>query len=469
MSAKDRDSHIEYGGAPTQNATADEERMREILDETEFDSDLGVELARDAQRLVAGELSEAEFHERHHEAVVEEFGVDERPLEVIADAVDEAGGDRRGLIETLEDLDFDEDESRRDVLKKSGAVAGGLSLGVWGTTEEYGGDDPTDDGVATVADVEDEFEDDPDDVQMGMVIDLERCDGCLGCVSACREDNNWSRGANWMYVFAYEEDGREDEDFLVRPCMHCSNPPCAKVCPVEARHKRTKDGLVLTDYDICIGCRYCQVSCPYGVNYFQWGDPGSIVDEMDQDHRYDERGRHVDGVPLKGTMGKCTFCPTRQDDPETRGSVACMEACDDMGMHVIHFGNLNDPESRPRRYLRQRREAARGNRPNVDGDEEWATTSTKQDDVSTFRLLEDMGTQPNVIYIGDEPGPTATQVDGPVSYEAQGTVDRRKDVLDQGAGADVSENHVSTHGGHGSGHAHGSSHGDGDENGGDHG
>ncbi|MCH7659070.1 MAG: 4Fe-4S dicluster domain-containing protein [Euryarchaeota archaeon] len=430
----------------------DEERMRGILDETEYDTELGVALAKDAQKLIAGELSEAEFAARHHEAIIEEFETDERPLEALADGdleeVDD-DTDRKGLKDALSGFDPDDEQSRREVLKKSGAVAGVLSLGAWGTAESMaGGDDEEESGVAAA-------DEDEEGRQMGMVIDLERCDGCIGCVDACREENNWSSGANWMYVLAYEDEGRDDEDFLIRPCQHCTNAPCDKVCPVNARHTREEDGLVLTDYDICIGCRYCQVACPYGVNYFQWGDPGEGMEAMSDEHRYDDRGRHVDGVPLKGTMGKCTFCPTRQDDPETRGSVACMEACDAMGMGAIHFGDLNDPESRPNQYLEERRAEVRTNGPHTDEDGVSPHSSTEEDDISTFKLLEDKGTDPNVIYIGNEPGPNAQQVDGPVSYEGRVGADRRKDVLDEGADAEANGNHESTTGvTRGDGHEH---------------
>jgi len=85
-----------------------------------------------------------------------------------------------------------------------------------------------------------------------------------------------------MYVLAFEDGNVEspepdnyesvhDFNFLVRPCQHCTDAPCEKVCPTTARHTRDRGGLVLTDYEVCIGCRYCQVACPYGVNYFQWG------------------------------------------------------------------------------------------------------------------------------------------------------------------------------------------------------
>jgi len=97
-----------------------------------------------------------------------------------------------------------------------------------------------------------------------MAIDLERCMGCRACMEACKVENNTTEAAFWMYVFRFEEGEFPDVDvtFLPRPCMHCDNPPCVKVCPVGARHKQ-EDGLVLTDFERCIGCRYCEVACPF--------------------------------------------------------------------------------------------------------------------------------------------------------------------------------------------------------------
>ena len=410
----------------------DEDELREMLDETEYDSELGLELARDAQRLVAGDITEEEFHDRHHEAIVDEFGADDRPLETITEAAEEATADR-DPVAFLERIGNDDEYTRRDAMKVSGAAAGALAIGAWGTAEQMGDD------ASSLASTDTNPQD--GDTQWGMVIDLDRCDGCLGCVEACREENQWERGANWMYVLAYEDDTRSTgEDFLIRPCMHCGNAPCEKVCPVEARHTRDKDGLVLTDYDICIGCRYCQVACPYGVNYFQWGEPAVDQEEIPEEHTYDERGRWVDSRPPKGTMGKCTMCPTRQDGllgEDKVGTVACMDMCDEMGMNAIHFGDLSDPESRPNQYIRERRRQETGRRPGSDKTaDDFLHTSTKEQDISTFRLLEEMGTEPNVIYIGNQPGPNAQQVDGPVTYEAVGSTDRRKDVLDEGADAD---------------------------------
>ena len=436
-----------------------EEEMRERLEETEYDADLGMEMARDAQRLVAGEISEEEFHSKYHEAVIEEFEVDDRPTAEAFEDLDVDPGE--GLEEALKSFEGDEDQSRREVMKKMGLGAAAVGLGGMATREN--GDTAAEPPVAA------NNHDADEGINYGMVIDLERCDGCLQCVVGCMNENQWASGANWMYVLTFEDENTEEENFLVRPCQHCNNAPCDKVCPVNARHTREKDGLVLTDYETCIGCRYCQVACPYGVNYFGWHDPAEEDDKADwdeinqvpesprelrqmsiderrerlqeyNDHMHDERGRWVDSRPPKGVMGKCTMCPSRQDGnmgEDAVGTVACADACDTAGMSAIHFGDMNDPESRPRQYL-QRREDVQPTSAELaeqmEGDEEWVNPDMpdERQKMSAFRLLEDMGTDPSVVYIGHEPGENAEQVEGPVSYDAlPGTQDSRKDALDE--------------------------------------
>ena len=435
-----------------------ESEMREMLDETEYDTELGMEMAEDAMRLVQGEISEAEFHEEYNEAVVEEFDVDDRPtvdaFEEMQAKEDESIFQRltgdESVADQLSNLDTEMSQSRRDTMKKMGAA--GAALGLGGVASASSGD-PKDDeyGAHPVGDTDNE-------VQMGMVIDLERCDGCLECVTGCIEENGTSTGANWMYVLTYEDENTEQENFLVRPCQHCSNAPCEKVCPVRARHTREKDGLVLTNYEICIGCRYCQVACPYGVNYFQWGEPDTPREEImgsehdhealkemsfeerqqqlseSNDHLHDERGQWNDSRPPQGVMGKCTMCPSRQDGhngEEKVGTVACMEACDAAGMSAIHFGDINDPESRPQQYLRQRAEQEFERDTELDNGEDWGETVTPWGKLSAFKLLEELGTQPNITYLGNEPGPEAEQVEGPVTYEQIGVEDNRKNELDK--------------------------------------
>ncbi|MCU4799266.1 4Fe-4S dicluster domain-containing protein [Halobacteria archaeon HArc-gm2] len=392
----------------------EEARMERALAEAGYDTELGMEMAKDAQRVAAGELSEAAFFDRYHEDVLDDFGRDARELPELRDDVDGEvvadADDPDGIRESLAAIADDEGVSRREVMKKGGAAAMALSVFAGGG------------GAAATGEDDESY----DGTRYGMVINLNNCDGCLACVKACEQEHGTSRGANWMYVFTYEDENQDGENFLVRPCQHCTDSPCTKVCPIGARHTREQDGLVLTDYDICIGCRYCEVSCPYGVNYFQWGEPDVPDAEIDDDHQIDERGRWVGSRPPKGVMGKCTFCVDRQDGQmgeEKIGTTSCEDAC---AMDAIHFGDLNDEESAPNQHLEAYKQAHQNDHS------DWENRT--DDIVSTFKLMEERGTNPNVQYIGNEPSEHARQVEGPVAYEDMGLVDDRKqEVLDNGA------------------------------------
>ncbi|WP_254764343.1 4Fe-4S ferredoxin N-terminal domain-containing protein [Natrinema marinum] len=504
--------------------------LEDMLDDTEYDTKLGMEMGKDAMRVTKGELSEEEFHERYHEDVMEEFGEDERPIASPDDVDDAESG---SLLSSLTG-----DESRREVLKKGAAGAGFASLG-WGAVDQQEPEQPAVEEAG-------EVEPDEDATQWGMTIDLEHCDGCLSCVVACNEEHNWDLGANWMYVLAFEDgqvespepdnyESVQDFNYLVRPCQHCTDAPCEKVCPTTARHTREEGGLVLTDYDICIGCRYCQVACPYGVNYFQWGEPNVDVEEIDSDMMYDQRDRWVSSRAPRGVMSKCVFDPPRQDGnmgDELVGTTACEMACPP---NVIQFGDKNNPASDPERYrsnpARARTvinlysalpspDAASSSLQGVDGDldavidavpefntgrialvaaiqltqqdyeEEASPGDTLPDKEQTivevanaiettgldltsqqtlqqlgltveqfqgpqqdvpvstqadvaqelfedyvdapeneFELLGDFGTNPNVDYLGHQPGPEAHQVPGPTSYQDVGMLNVRQKAL----------------------------------------
>ena len=95
----------------------------------------------------------------------------------------------------------------------------------------------------------------------GMVISLDLCIGCEYCQRACCATNDVNPDEPWNIVFP-DKTSDGSSFFLSRPCLHCQNAPCVEVCPVKATYHR-EDGLVAMDYDRCIGCRYCQVACPY--------------------------------------------------------------------------------------------------------------------------------------------------------------------------------------------------------------
>ena len=367
-----------------------ERDAREYLDDVEFDTELGIELARDALKLARGELSESTFQQRHHDAIMEEFGIDERIVESVSfESVSTSpsselpsGSPRPRVPESPTPALT----SRRNVLKSMGGLAAAGSMaGLAGCLD---GDTLGAEAGPPAGDVEE------GDVQMGMVIDMERCIACLKCVEGCKEENDTDRGTHWMHVFRFEDpDYDEDrEGYLPRPCQHCSAPSCAYVCPTHARFKRAEDGLVLTNYDTCIGCKYCQVACPYGVNFLGTGEStdkssGFFGDDTDDD------GVRTGGPPDPGVMGKCTFCSHRQDDAVQAGTTACEDACP---VDAIHFGDMHDSESQPRSYLR-------------DNDEE-----------SRFRLLDQLGNKPNIVYLGDEPSSSARPIEGPFTYEDLG-------------------------------------------------
>lgn len=193
-------------------------------------------------------------------------------------------------------------------------------------------------------------------VRFAMAIDLNKCIGCRRCAYACVMENNQGRNLNieWIKVLGverkefpeilgsqldYEMAPLPDTVYIPISCMHCENPPCVMVCPVRATWKES-DGIVVVDYDRCIGCRYCIAACPYGARYFNWAKPVVPVLELNPN-------MHILGnVPrVPHVVEKCTFCIQRTRDG---GVPACVEVCP-VGARV--FGDLNDPNSPIRRVI----------------------------------------------------------------------------------------------------------------------
>jgi phenylacetyl-CoA:acceptor oxidoreductase 27-kDa subunit len=215
---------------------------------------------------------------------------------------------------------------------------------------------------------------DPSQPHWGMVIDLSKCIGCRYCVFACQATNDTVDDMRWNIHFL-DETPTGKAFHMTRPCLHCQNAPCVHVCPVGATYKRA-DGLVMMDYDKCIGCRYCEAACPYGARVFNWEARSDDMNAYSPEWGSPEVNKRERGV-----VEKCTFCVHRLDAGLARGltpgidaeaTPACVNICP-VGART--FGNLNDPNSPISRLI--------------------ATTPT-------FRLREDLGTDASVYYVPPE-------------------------------------------------------------------
>jgi molybdopterin-containing oxidoreductase family iron-sulfur binding subunit len=200
-------------------------------------------------------------------------------------------------------------------------------------------------------------------VEFGYGLDLSRCVGCRRCVYACVKENNQSRKnpqIHWIRVlemdkahgvdlahaevyYAADEVPRPGHFYMPVQCQQCRNAPCTKVCPTGATWTEP-DGIVVIDYDWCIGCRCCMSGCPYGARHFNWATPQLPAEELNPDlHVLGNRPRP------KGVVEKCTFCIQR-----TRRGLypACVEVCP---VGARKFGNLLDPDSEIRRVMETKR------------------------------------------------------------------------------------------------------------------
>lgn len=185
-------------------------------------------------------------------------------------------------------------------------------------------------------------------VKFAFAISLSKCNGNRKCVEACQKENNADRSFSYIKVlemdrgsFNFEKSDRyyegivpkKDKFYLPVQCNQCDNPPCTKACPVEATWKE-KDGIVVVDYNWCIGCRYCQAACPYEARYFNFNTPQVPKDEINLDQSY-----LSNRIRPRGVVEKCTFCLHRT----RKGKYpACLEACP---TGARKFGNILDPES----------------------------------------------------------------------------------------------------------------------------
>jgi molybdopterin-containing oxidoreductase family iron-sulfur binding subunit len=197
-------------------------------------------------------------------------------------------------------------------------------------------------------------------VVFGYALNLASCIGCRRCEHACVRENNTSRDPQIHYIRVLEmEEGainversevyyeggvpRDESFYMPVQCHQCANPPCVRACPVGATWSEP-DGIVVVDYNWCIGCRYCQAACPYFARRFNFTEPTIRPSEINPDQAY-----LSNRLRMAGVVEKCTFCLQRV----RRGRYpACVEVCP---TGARKFGDLRDPGSEVRQVLEAKR------------------------------------------------------------------------------------------------------------------
>jgi formate dehydrogenase iron-sulfur subunit len=172
----------------------------------------------------------------------------------------------------------------------------------------------------------------------GMLIDVTRCTGCDSCALACKEANDRSNPTvvpsalssdAYTFIDVRGTAGSAEPLAVKRQCMHCQHPACVSACTVGALTK-SADGPVVYDSKKCIGCRYCQYACPFGVPTYDWNNP-------------------------LGLIHKCEMCIERLNEGELP---ACVSSCP---AGALRFGRRTDLltqahariSSNPGRYIDQ--------------------------------------------------------------------------------------------------------------------
>lgn len=232
-------------------------------------------------------------------------------------------------------------------------------------------------------------------MKLGMVVDLDRCIGCRTCAVACKQHNSQPPGTWWNRVFtpgskihqtAIGKAGTLQMNYLPVSCQMCENAPCQKVCPVGATYTDDR-GVILVDYERCIGCRYCMSACPFGVRQFNWESGAKAKAKVGYKKGYkygypaehrsqDDRLVYTPDRP-QGVVEKCTFCAQYTENGELP---ACVRSCP---AKARFFGDFDNPNSKVSQLVRERQ---------------------------TFRLLEHLGTKPKVFYLAPNK---------PVKWEAE--------------------------------------------------
>ncbi len=240
-----------------------------------------------------------------------------------------------------------------------------------------------------------------------MVIDLAKCEGCGACTEACQKMHYIPTEREWIKVFKIKDSENSTPYWMPKPCFHCDNPPCTKVCPVNATFKR-QDGIVLIDNDRCIGCRFCMAACPYSTRFFNWLPPKEIAGLKDVVYSPEQ------GYPRKiGTVEKCDFCPHMIRHGKMP---CCVTACT---KDAIYFGDENEDAV-------------------TSSSGETVCLSQLLKDKAGYRFLEDLGTKPRVYYLPPKnrrfPEPTEEEVERQLKPENKKVKESAKEPVKETKG-----------------------------------
>jgi molybdopterin-containing oxidoreductase family iron-sulfur binding subunit len=258
----------------------------------------------------------------------------------------------------------------------------------------------------------------------GMVIDLDKCIGCQTCAVVCKMHNSLAPGQWYNRVFTQGSEEHQaavgtgsnlQMEFLPISCQMCSNAACEKVCPTQATYY-DENGVVLVDYDKCIGCRYCMAACPYGVRQFNWSDPAEAKRAAAARAAVAIAGAEGAGGAGGSDSGASTSASTAADTPERTATIAaaCSLGCpndqrEGSSHHLVYIQNRPRGVAEKCTFCAQYTQndelpaCARAcpAKARIYGDLDDPTSEAAKliATNNTMRLREDFGTEPKVYYI----------------------------------------------------------------------
>ncbi len=205
------------------------------------------------------------------------------------------------------------------------------------------------------------------DKKMVMVIDLSKCRNARKCLQGCQKMHFLPPHMEWIKFYLMRDTEDQAPYWFPKPCLHCNNPPCVKVCPVGATFKRT-DGIVLIDNTRCIGCKFCMAACPYSSRVFNWEEP-----KIDKSANPGAYSPETSAPPKIGTVSKCDFCP----DMVRKGELpACVTSCPN---GTLYYGDKNEDV--------------------VTNGTDTVRFSELIASKAAYRFMEELGTEPSVYYL----------------------------------------------------------------------